>query len=244
MHELRLDFADNKTAALIEAGRAQALPLRDFLSRFPARATTPIATAWLTLPLSDFRLIPVSLGPHAAPALPPEHHAPTPSEPTNIQPTTRDLHHFPPSLTDSEAVAWAYTDEITKIGRYLSNDLSVLVVCDKVLAEYIYRHAVGQSNKRPLLESDLNGSEGGRSDLALLQRDMLGPNARIAGLSRLLAGIKGDQVLVLRHLDTLAGGSTEGPLTSEARLLTEVLYRSQEFTPTLLGFIDPSLGLP
>jgi hypothetical protein len=52
-------------------------------------------------------------------------------------------------------------------------------------------------------------------------------------------------VLVLTHLDVLAGGSGHGgPLTPEARLLTEVLYRSQEFTPTLLGFTDPSIGLP
>ncbi|NTV63283.1 MAG: ATP-binding protein [Oscillochloris sp.] len=151
---------------------------------------------------------------------------------------------MPASLTDSEAVAHAYAGEIAKIARYLSNDLSVLVVCDKVLAEYIYRHAVGQSNKRPLLEGEPSGGEAGRGgDLGLLQRDMLGPSVRIAAINRLLAGIKPDQVLVLRHLDTLAGGG-DGALTSDARMLTEVLYRSQESIPTLLGFIDPSLSLP
>lgn len=150
---------------------------------------------------------------------------------------------FPAALTDSEAVARAYAAEIVKIGRYLGNGLSVLVVCDKVLAEHIYRHAVRQSQKRPVLENDVGSGEGGEGG-GMLQRELAGPGTRILALGRLLAGIKTDQVLVLRHLDTLAGGSAEGPLTAEARLLTEVLYRSQEFTPTLLGFADPSLGLP
>ncbi|NTU83905.1 MAG: AAA family ATPase [Chloroflexales bacterium] len=279
MHELRLDFAEKKTAALIELGKAPALALRDFLARFPARAAAPLPVAWLALPLSAFRVIPVSLGAEARPALPGEPasgaapsdsgggatHSPQPALPGEPasgaapsdsgggasfgpQPSAHSpqpLATFPAALTDSEAVAQAYAAEIAKIGRYLSNDLSVLVVCDKALAEHVYRHAVGQSNKRPVLESDPAGSEGGRSgDPALLQREVLGPGARVAALSRLLAGIKLDQALVLLHLDTLAGGSAEGPLTAEARLLTEVLYRSQEFTPTLLGFVDPSLGLP
>ncbi|WP_129628747.1 ATP-binding protein [Candidatus Oscillochloris fontis] len=237
MYELRLDFAEHKTAALIEAGRTPTLLLRDFLQRFPARAAAPIPPAWLDLPLSSFRLIPVSLGPLAVQALSAQPQAvPVPPKPAGTPAYAPQA--FPTTLTDSEAVARAYAGEISKIGRYLSNDLSVLVVCDKVLAEYIYRHAVAQSNKRPLLESDSENS-----DQLLLQRDMLTPAVRIAGLSRLLAGIKSDQVLVVRHLDTLAG-SGEGPLSTDARMLTEVLYRSQESIPTILGFIDPSLGLP
>jgi transitional endoplasmic reticulum ATPase len=249
MNDIRLDFADKKTSALIEAGKVPALPLGDFLGRFPARAAEPIPAAWLHLPLSAFRIIPVSLGPEAVPARQPDGaHVPDPSESPAPQPPSPIPHPpspipHPPSLTDSEAVARAYAAEIAKIARYLSNDLAVLVVCDKVLAEYVYRHAVGQSNKRPLLEGDLGSLEGGRGDLGLLQRDMLSPGVRIAGISRLLAGIKPDQVLVLRHLDTLAGGG-DGALSADARMLTEVLYRSQESIPTLLGFIDPSLGVP
>ncbi|RRR66944.1 MAG: ATP-binding protein [Candidatus Viridilinea halotolerans] len=116
------------------------------------------------------------------------------------------------------------------------------MICDKVLAEHIYRHAVRQSNKDPLLEHEIFGLEGG--ERGLVQREVSGLNMRIMGIGRHLAGIKANQVLVLRHLDTLAGSGNDGPLSPEARMLTEVLYRSQEFTPTLLGFIDPSLGLP
>lgn len=239
MHELRLDFGDNRTRAQIALGQERNLPLRDFLVRFPARAATPIDPAWLDLPLRAFRIVPVKLERE-------------PEANGREQDDRRDERRAagnaeapeaaaPLSLTDGEAVARAYADEIAKIGRYLSSDLSVLAVCDKVLAEHIARHAVRQSNKRPLIEGETGVA---RDEDGLLQRNMIGAGMRIAGIGRLLAGIKSDQVLVLRHLDMLAGGSPDGPLNAEARMLTETLYRSPEFTPTLLGFIDPSIGLP
>jgi hypothetical protein len=255
MPELRLDFGDQVRAARVALGREQQTTLRDFLERFPAQSAEPIPAEWYDLSLQQLRIIPVELefaadtnlssvldgihtdeqvGTSSTPApTPPPVAATAPAEP------------FPKELSDSEAVRRAYAAEIVKIGRYLSNDLSVLVVCDKVLAEHIYRHAVQQSNKRPMLEGDPGAErdEGGGSG-GMFQREVAGPQTRIAQIGRLLAGIKADQVLVLRHLDMLAGGTTEGPLTQEARLLTEVLYRSQEFTPTLLGFADPSTDLP
>ncbi|NTU86288.1 MAG: hypothetical protein HGA45_44330, partial [Chloroflexales bacterium] len=236
MRELRLDFGDQKTAALIALGRTPALPLGDFLARFPAHAAAPIPPAWLTLPLSAFRVIPVSLG-DDRPETADSRAASRLASPVSGLPSPDT---FPAALTDSEAVARAYADEVARIGRYLSNDLAVLVVCDKALAEHICRHAVGQSNKRPVFDGE---SAGGDGEPALLQRELLGPGARIAALGRLLAGLKRDQVLVLLHLDTLAGGD-EGALSGEARRMTEVLYRGQEQAATLLGFVDPSLGLP
>jgi len=272
MHELVLDFDGKQTAALIEAGKSPDTPLRAFLARFPARVATPLPPDQLDLPLRAFDLRAWKLGADAVPALPtanflsdeldaihtsfggaaspssiiaPESDTPATPQPSP-QPTAPSPQPpgaaFPAALTDSEAVAQSYAEEIVKIGRYLSNDLSVLVVCDKVLAEHIYRHAVRQSSKHPLLENETAGGEGGEG--GMLQRELAGPGTRIVAIGRLLAGIKPNQVLVLRHLDTLAGSGADGPLSQEARLLTEVLYRSQEFTPTLLGFTDPSLGLP
>ncbi len=269
MHEIRLEFIDKTIPqpALLAWPRSPDLPLREFLTRFPARVAAPLPVEWLDLPLREFRFIPEPLGStavHAMPAplpdgvamrselddirtayssdLPPARDTPPiPHPPSPIpHPPSPD---FPAALTDSEAVALAYAEDLAKIGRYLSNDLSVLVICDKVLAEPLFRHAVDQSNKRPVLENEVADGEGGEGG-GMLQREMAGPNTRIVALGRVLAGIKPNQVLVLRHLDTLAGGSAEGPLTQEARLLTEVLYRGQEIPPTLLGFADPSLGLP
>jgi len=275
MFELRVDFGSQRTRALAESHKTPDTPLRDFLTRFPAQVGEPLPPAWLDLPLREFSIIPVHFPGKALPALPDVVAPPPAPEPQNLREELDAIHAnfstpasdsaasapppaapppavpsstaFPEALIDSEAVANAYAGEITRIGRYLSNDLSVLVVCDKVLAEHIYRHAVKQSNKRPVLEGEdphPDQPSGGSSGGGMFQQELAGPGMRIAKLGRLLAGIKADQVLVLRHLDTLAGGGAEGPLTSEARLLTEVLYRSQEFTPTLLGFSDPSLGLP
>ena len=268
MHELRLDFGSQRQASLlIEARKTPDTPLRTFLQRFPARVAEPLPTAWLDLPMSAFQLIPSSFGPEAQPALSTgsgllaelnaiaasvQHNPPTPTRvpplgfATPAATAPIGLPSAPPALTDSEAVALAYAEDIIKIGRYLSNDLSVLVVCDKILAESLYRHAVRSSNKRPILEGAVAPTESGSGGEAnpLTQRESAGALGRILALGRLLAGIKADQVLVLRHLDTLAGGTPDGPLTADARLLTEVLYRSQEFTPTILGFADPSLGLP
>ncbi len=269
MHRLRLDFGETKIAAQLALSKEPDLPLRDFLARFAVRSAEPLPDAWLDLPLRDFTITPVSLGETAAHApaaggtlrqhldrlyheAKAEEDAPAPAHvPMPTPAPATPAHHYPVALTDSEAVNRAYASEIEQIGRYLSNDLAVLVVCDKALAEHIYRHAVKHSNKRAMLEGDAATSEPGSTshteEGSLLQRDMAPSSRRVAGIGRLLAGIKPDQVLVLTHLDVLAGGASNGagtPLTPEARMLTEVLYRSQEFTPTLLGFSDPSIGLP
>jgi hypothetical protein len=151
-------------------------------------------------------------------------------------------------LTDSETVRIAYDDEIQSIARYLASDLSVLVMCDKVLVEHIYRHVVRQSGKRPLVEGEEPSSSAPQRGLGGAppqERVALTGAQRIYAIWTLLEQAKRDHVVILRHLDVLAGGNSDGSLTTDARMLTEVLYHSsQSGTPTLLGFIDPSLGLP
>jgi SpoVK/Ycf46/Vps4 family AAA+-type ATPase len=274
MHHLRLDFGDQQTAALLERNKTPDTRLGDFLARFPARSAAPIPSAWLDLPLRDFHIDGVRVGAaggslrerldqaHAdrerAETGPAPAPAPAATEPGPARAEAAPgpaVASFPDALTDHEAVGRAYREDIQKIGRYLDNDLSVLVVGDKILAEDLYRHAMRHANKRPVLEGDPTADD--QADDAgegaarregsglLLQREVDGPGARIARIGRLQAGLKANQVLVLRHLDMLVGGSGEGPPTQEARLLTEVLYRrSQDFIPTLLAFTDPSISLP
>jgi transitional endoplasmic reticulum ATPase len=256
MYELRLDFGDNRRAALLAQTNEPDLPLRVFLERFPARSAVPISPDWLDLPLKTFQVTAVRLGGLAAriDAIHREEHesagAPAPQRHANRQNPVPAFtpDSFPAALTDKEAVGRAYGAEIKSIGSYLGNDLSVLVICDKVLAEHIYRHAVVQSGKEALLDGDLTTLAGdedaSRASGGLLRREIDSASSRVAAIGQTLAGIKPTQVLVLRHLDVLAGGHFEGILTAEARMLIEVLYRSQDFTPTLLGFADPSLGLP
>jgi hypothetical protein len=269
MHRLRLDFGDNQQQAREaqrEKNRSPDTLLRDFLERFPSRSSDPepVPQEWLSLPLRDFqidlartpgggggtvfeRITRTHEQEQTRTASPPTPAPSSTSAPAPPPPPTAE--HFPTTLTDHEAVGRAYTQEIRKIGGYLKNTLSVLVVCDKILTEGIYRHAMAHSSKRTVLDDDpaQTDEDEGRHEGSgfILQREVDGPGTRIARIGRLQAGLKEDQVLVLRHLDMLVGGSGEGPPTQEARLLTEVLYRhSHDFTPTLLGFADPSISLP
>jgi transitional endoplasmic reticulum ATPase len=159
---------------------------------------------------------------------------------------------FPERLSDYDAVRLAYSTDIKRIAQYLLSDLSVLVVCDKALVEHLYREIVRRSEKEAVTEDlpttfvqDGDSERQERRSLGgLLPREGFSITNRIATIGRLLTTLKPGQMLVLRHLDVLAGCGVEGRLTPEARLLTEVLYRSGTWTPTILGFIDPSLGLP
>lgn len=253
MRELRPDFGLHLMPAQIALAQSQNQSLQDFLARFPARFAEPIPSEWYSMPIRAFKIIPVSLGidgtaisvPDSPSPHPPVAPADKKGEAGHVHARTPD--QLPSHLTDNEAVGRAYAREIHKIGRYLSANLSVLVVCDKILATPIYRHAVRYSNKQPLLENDSSlshtntGATVGES--GLIDREVTSANVRIATIGRVLSHITIDQVLVLLHLDMLAGSSS-GSLTTEARLLTEVLYRSSDFTPTLLGFTDPSIELP
>ncbi|NJP07681.1 MAG: ATP-binding protein [Chloroflexaceae bacterium] len=263
MQQLRLDFGDNRLAAQLTMSREPDLPLNDFLARFPARPAEPIPPSWMAVPIGSLHITPVSLASAQAETPPAARHLRQVLDqvhteenaqesvahtngitPQSIAPAVVN-EHWVTTLTDSEAVGRAYAQEIAKIGRYLSNDLSVLVLCDKVLVEHLYRHAVKHSNKRPLLEVDAitQAAEPAANGLGS-QSDTVTAAARVAAIGRLLTTIKVDQVLVLRHLDMLAGTTTAGSLTTEARMLTEVLYRSHDWMPTLLAFSDPSLVLP
>lgn len=234
MHRLRLDAGQQKVQVDIALGQAQEqtpdIPLRDFLARFPGICSTePIPDEWLSLPLHTFDIRCVDERSHqpglrlnldaiyeeAHSDAPPVSPSPDQSSEATTPQAGPDL-RFLAALDDKEAVRRAYTTEISDIARYLSNDLSVLVVCDKVLVEHIYRHAVRESSKDARLEDDAatggESSEQGSKSGALFQRDVASASSRIAGIGHVLAGIKPTQVLVLRHLDVLAGGGSEGHL--------------------------------
>lgn len=250
--EIRLDFGEARRAAQLEMSREPETLLRDFLTYFPARSAEQIPREWLDLPLSalsvKFINLPKAAG-HVVRVLSPVPEQVRASVDRNLREETSkppvDFETFPSHLSDSEAVRISHYNEIKRIARYLSNHLSVLVVCPKILVEHIYDHIVQESGKDVVLESSQSGSGGNQGNGAHEHHE---PSAdigtRIADIGRLLARSTPSQVLVLRHLDMLAGNSPDGSLTSDGRLLTEALYRSQEFTPTILGFIDPSHHLP
>ncbi|HUC23604.1 MAG TPA: ATP-binding protein [Streptosporangiaceae bacterium] len=148
-----------------------------------------------------------------------------------------DPDSHPSRLSDREAVLVAHAAEIDQAASYLDGGLSVLVRCEKLLVEHLAAEIGARSGRvaRPVLVaspgggSDPMGMGGGR------RADLM------AALQQTLADSESGDVIVVPHLDLLAGG-TDSTLSGEARELTDLLYeRSQRI---ILAFTDPSLVIP
>ncbi len=235
---IEIDFGG--AAATAKARRFQRghgeLTLGEFLKRFPARfpeGAQPDRQG-LDRQLAEIIFQPVTLppGPESG-ALPP---AAEPladldrlwQEETGPSPDPLPAASFPEKITDNQAVRIAYREEMDNIAGYLRHGLSVLVVCDKMLTEYLYELVCLQAGKRPVL--DAARPEEMREGLAgELDRALAGG---YSNLPVLLRNLKPDEVLVLRSLDLL----NEGPTI-------ETLYERTVAgdKPQLLAFLDPSL---
>ena len=69
------------------------------------------------------------------------------------------LKPFPSEIEDKRAAILAYKEELDKIADYLSNGLSVLVACDKILIEYIYEYICERAGKMILMDKTYELSE-------------------------------------------------------------------------------------
>jgi transitional endoplasmic reticulum ATPase len=144
----------------------------------------------------------------------------------------------PMTIKASTAVLIAHHEEINRAAGYLVRGLSVLVRCEKLLVEHLATEIPQRSNRTAQIPQaraganarDLLGMPGGRRQelLAALQEAVRSANPKL-------------HVVVVPHLDLLAGGSDAG-LSAEARELTDVLYERSECV--LLAFVDPSLVIP
>ncbi|WP_239337460.1 26S protease regulatory subunit [Frankia sp. CiP3] len=155
----------------------------------------------------------------------------------------------PETLSEREAVLIAHDMEINRAAAYLESGLSVLVRCEKLLVEHLAHEIAGRSG-RPRRTLQLVGAAGSGSGAApealggFGAVTPLGGGRRaelLAALQAAVADAKPGDVVVVPHLDLLAGG-TDAALTSEARELTDVLY--ERSACVLLAFTDPSLVIP
>lgn len=230
-------------------------PLRELLSRAPALSTAPMGEETLGRAVGDLRIDVVSVTADtplfrpsglvvtnggeprpAEPLVPPPVSAapvPTPELPTA----------HPTELGPQRAVEIAWGHEALSIASFLRARLSVLVVCEKPavphLVTAIFRHATvpfGDGGSRRLQPVMLEVPAGGESPL--------GPSRAQQQLDffrGLIENLKDDQVLVLPHLDLLAGGGERG-LSREAREVVELIHRKEQ--ALMLGFVDPALPVP
>ncbi|MDM8515095.1 ATP-binding protein [Desulfobacterales bacterium HSG16] len=139
---------------------------------------------------------------------------------------------YPERISEEEAVKIAYFMELDAIADFLRNDLSVLVLCDKMLTELIYDFVVKRAGKQCVKDTDkpenLRQGKGSRLDQSMQG----GHSDPLANLSQLFHNLKDNEILVLRSLDML-----DNPP------MVELLYQytTKKKKPQILAFLDPSL---
>lgn len=132
----------------------------------------------------------------------------------------------------------AHDQDIAKAAGYLDAGLSVLVTCEKVLVEHLASQIAARSGR---LVQVVEPKSGGATRAA----EPFGMGGRrqemLAALQSAVRNAKANDVIVVAHLDLLAGG-IDSALNAEARELTDVLYERSKVV--LLAFVDPSLTVP
>jgi len=234
--KLELDLGEKKTEALRYQRNHPEVTLGTFLRVYPARASQPLPPEYLQQPLKNFELIPVRLDSGQGVELQPD--GPPAGQ---LRRQLDELYEtdkaepgaYPERISDGEAVQIAYRHELQAAARFLKNDLSVLVACDKILTEHIYEYVCQLAGRKPVLDDAAPEGAKPASAGQALDRAMQGNRQGIeASLPALIRNLKTGQVLVLRSVDIL-----DNPP------LIETLYQgaSGGSKPQLLGFLDPSL---
>ncbi len=147
---------------------------------------------------------------------------------------------FPETITDDEAVRIAYGEEIGKVADYLRHGLSVLIICDKMLTEYIHEVVIRRAGKElrtddPPREDDPGEKNGlpGRPFPAWGAPRRHPPRQHpMEHLPETCHSLKENDVLLLRSLDMV-----DTPELRQALYKTTACGRN----PQILGFLDPSL---
>jgi transitional endoplasmic reticulum ATPase len=227
--------------------------LRDLLIEQPALTTAPLSEAQLDVPVGRLFIEAVPADPTTPLFLPrgisltgmgtgePEPAPgpdPEPAAGPDPEPAGDGGAPLPPSLTEREAVLLAHDAEIAEAAAFLKSGVSVLVRCEKLLVEHLAAEIAARS-RRPKRVVRLTGTPAAPSPLQALGGGR--QSELVAAFQKAVLSAADGEVVVVPHLDLLAGGS-DASLTSEARELTDVLY--ERAACVLLAFVDPSLQLP
>jgi transitional endoplasmic reticulum ATPase len=145
----------------------------------------------------------------------------------------------PEKLSERQAVLAAHDVDINTAATYLAGGLSVLVRCEKLLVEHLAAEIASRSGHSFLMVRAGDREKGGPDPLRGPVPDRRGE--LMMSLQTEVAKALPGQVVVIPHLDLLAGGS-DAVLSGEARELTDVLY--ERSGTVLLAFTDPSLVIP
>ncbi|GIH10889.1 hypothetical protein Rhe02_89560 [Rhizocola hellebori] len=164
----------------------------------------------------------------------------------------------PDVITPAQATQLAYRDHIDRAAAMLRSGLSVLVSADKAVTEHLLRHIpihAGYPRPRVLaVPADQEASAGtGDPIIAAMRQPRPLRQRYITELRAALQELSYDEVLVIPHLDLLAGGN-DSALTSEAREVVELLFgpggrdvtdrQDSTYSRVILAFVDRTLSIP
>lgn len=161
----------------------------------------------------------------------------------------------PADLSPETATQVGYRHAVEEVAAFLRADLSVLVICEKAVVRYLAEYVVQTAGREPRViqasastETDTeadpgDGTFGGNAPPGMFNAPVSMGQREMAQLRDELRALKEGQVLVIAHLDLLAGGADGfGPASADIRELTELLYALPE--AVILAFADPSLTIP
>lgn len=144
----------------------------------------------------------------------------------------------PEHLSEREAVLIAHAEEIAVAAGYLRQGMSVLIRCEKLLVEHLATRIATLSGRAARkIEVEAAAQAGPLASLAGGSRR----SDLIAGLEKAVTDAVPGDIVLIPHLDLLAGG-TDASLSSEGREITDLLYDHSD--RVLLAFTDPSLAIP
>ncbi len=237
--------------------------LRYVLQHAPSMSTVPISEEWLDLELHQIIIrgtrptkdTPLYWPPDMNTRIAlPEHEEEPSSEdqpaptspsllPSDLKAPPQDVFHqgslqapkdgFPKERSEKDAVRLAYSREIDNAASFIHAGLSVLVLSDKLVVEHLGNEIALRSQKNPQMLRVPEQEEGGLMPRGLRQRQLI-------ELKSLIKRLKEGDVLVISHLDLLAGG--DAGLSTEARELIELIYEDTD--RLVLAFADRTLEIP
>ncbi len=149
---------------------------------------------------------------------------------------------LPTQLTYDEAVEAAYREDLDWIEEKLRARLSVLIECDKQLANYIYKalRKRFKSSGGPSLRLLSGAPQASDPDSPMQQQSTL--TQRLLGeLRDSIYSASTDAVLALTHLDILTT-TTRSSLNMETREAAAIMYENPDLV--FLGFTDPGFEIP
>ncbi|MEM1347601.1 MAG: AAA family ATPase [Myxococcota bacterium] len=152
------------------------------------------------------------------------------------------IERLPAQLTYDEAVEAAYREDLDWIEEKLSSRLSVLIECDKQLANYVYKalRKRFKSSGGPRLRL-LSGHPRAPDPDNPMQASATLTQRILDELRESIYGARDDGILAITHLDILTT-TTRSSLNVETREAAAIMYENPDLV--FLGFVDPGFEIP